>query len=240
MMKVAHELGAADYTATFRTLPKMREISELKGQVEADMRKAATRDDKPLYPGRVVRSVRDVFPRETTVAVDVGGRAHAFGGVFPYFSVYEPRSVIPCTSFGCMGYAASAAPVAKIVYPDRPAVAFCGDGSFGMIMNVLPAAAENHLPVTWCVLDNGCLSSIKGMEEGMFGHCFASTFTVCPDFAAIARACECYGEKVDEPDEIEPALGRALEANNKGMPAVLDFRTSSEEPEAASEYFRSL
>jgi acetolactate synthase-1/2/3 large subunit len=240
MMKVARELGGPDYRATFRTLPKMREIGELKGQVEADVRKAATRDDKPLYPGRVVRTTRDVFPRETTVAVDIGCLAQAMGGAFPYFSVYEPRSIIPCTSFYCMGYAASAAPVAKLVYPERPAVAFCGDGSFGMIMNVLPAAAENHLPVTWCVLDDGCLGSIKFMQEGMFNHCFSTAFTVRPDFAAIAKACECYGEKVEEPDQIKPALGRALEANNKGMPAVLDFRTSSEGPEAALEYFGSL
>ncbi len=240
MIETARQLGAPDYSATFRTLPKMREITELKGQVEADVKKAAARNDKPLYPGRVVRTARDVFPRETSTAIDIGCLAQAMGGAFPYFSIYEPRSVIPCTSFYCMGYAASAAPAARVAYPDRPVIAFCGDGSFGMITNVLPAASENNLPVTWCVLDDGCLGSIKFMEEGMFGHCYATQFAVRPEFADIAKACGCYGEKVEEPNEIEPALRRALEANTKGIPAVLDFRTSSEGPEAAMEYFGSL
>jgi acetolactate synthase-1/2/3 large subunit len=207
--------------------------------VEADAKQEMGKNQKPLYPARVVREAREIFPRETSVAVDVGCLAQALGGALPYFSVYEPRSIIPCTSFYCMGYAASAAPVAKLVYPNRPAIAFCGDGSFQMIMSVLSAAAENHLPVTWCVLDDGCLGSIKVMEEAMFDHCFATAFTVRPDFATIAQACECYGEKVEEPDQIRVALGKALEANNKGIPAVLDFRVSSEGPPAATEYFSS-
>jgi acetolactate synthase-1/2/3 large subunit len=229
-----------DFRTGFRDLSRIREIAELKGQVEEDMRRAAARNDKPLYPGRVVRTARDVFPRDATAAVDIGCLAQAMGGAFPYFSIYEPRSIIPCTSFYCMGYAASAAPMAKLIYPDRPAVAFCGDGSFQMIMNVLPAAAENHLPVTWCILDDGCLGSIKRQQQGMFNTCFQTAFTVRPEFAAIAKACQCYGEKVEDPDEVGPALDRALEANNKGLPAVLDFRVIAEGPEAAIEYFDSL
>jgi acetolactate synthase I/II/III large subunit len=240
MMAAAKAKNGPDFRTSFRDLPRIREITELKGQVEADMVRAAARNDKPLYPGRVVRTARDVFPRDTTAAVDIGCLAQAMGGAFPYFSIYEPRSIIPCTSFYCMGYAASAAPVAKLVYPHRPAVAFCGDGSFQMIMSVLSCAAENRLPVTWCILDDGCLGSIKGMQEGMFNTCFETAFTVQPDFATIAKACQCYGEKVEEPDQIQPALARALDANNKGTPAVLDFRTSSEGPEAAFEYFGSL
>ena len=64
------------------------------------------------------------------------------------------------SSFYGMGFASAGLPVAKLVHPDRPAVGFVGDGSFQMIMNVLPTAVEHKLPVTWCVLNDGALGSI--------------------------------------------------------------------------------
>jgi acetolactate synthase-1/2/3 large subunit len=140
-----------------------------------------------------------------------------------------------------MGFAASAVPVARLVYPERPAIAICGDGSFQMITNVLPVAAEYNLPVTWCVLDDQCLGSIKGMQETISpGPPFEVSFRVQPDFPLIARACGCYGEKIEEPDQIKSALNRAMDANKKGIPAVLDFIVRGHGPEAAYEYFSTF
>ena len=50
-----------------------------------------------------------------------------------------------------------------------------------------------------------------------------SDFKVQPDFAKIARACECYGEQIADPEDVDRAVARALAANEKGIPAVLDF-----------------
>lgn len=46
--------------------------------------------------------------------------------------------------------------------------------------------------------------------------------------AGLARASGCHGERVEVPEEIEPALARALKANNEGKPAVVDVRVSRE------------
>jgi len=54
------------------------------------------------------------------------------------FPVHLPRSLIVPSSFYGMGFAASALPVARQVYPERAAVGFVGDGSFQMMMHVLP------------------------------------------------------------------------------------------------------
>gem|GEM_PF-6736791 len=51
----------------------------------------------------------------------------------------------------------------------------------------------------------------------------AVDFDVQPDFVQIAKANRCYGEKVQQPEEIRPALERALGANSRGVPAVLEF-----------------
>jgi acetolactate synthase-1/2/3 large subunit len=140
-----------------------------------------------------------------------------------------------------MGFIASVLPAAKLVYPDRPAVAFCGDGSFQMIMDILPVAAEHNLPVTWCILNNRSLGSIKDIQEEAFrGRVIGTAFEVQPDFALIAEACCCFGEKVEDPEQIRPAINRALEANRRGIPAVLDFIVSGERPKATYEFAAAM
>jgi len=94
-------------------------------------------NEKPMSADRVVREIREVFPREATAAVDIGCLAQGLGGSSLYFKVYDPgRSSLARVS--TQWFCASAIPVARLVYPERPAIAMCGDGSFQMVMNVLP------------------------------------------------------------------------------------------------------
>ncbi len=218
--------------------PRVIEVIDGVAGIDASADAALADDRVPLNPLRVIRTARQVFPRETTVATDVGCLAEHIAGAFPYFRVFEPRSFIAPSSFYGMGFATSAAPVAKIVYPDRPALCFCGDGSFQMVLPVLPAATENHLPVTWCVLDDQALGSIRDLQEfRLHERYLATSFEYQPDFAAVAAGCGCYGEQVTAPDAIEPALRRALAANVAGQPAVLDFRVAPDRMEQSREHF---
>ena len=238
MLTAVRQLNGPDYGTDFGDLPRIKAVTELKKQVEAGVSQDRTSTAIPLSPMRVVREIRDYFPRETTVAVDVGNRAQALGGAFPYCNIYEPRSIIPCTSFYGMGYAAAAAPVAKLVYPDRPAIALCGDGSFQMVMHILPVAVEYNLPITWCILNDSALGSIQWVQDKLFpNRPFSTAFAFQPDFAGIAKACGCHGEKVTQPDQIKAAAHRAMDANNRGIPAVLDFVIASTGPAATEEYF---
>ena len=199
------------------------------------MAAVARSDERPMNAIRVVTEVRKAFPRETTAAIDVGCLAQALGGAYPYFKVYEPRSCIPCTSFYSMGFATAGPPVAKLVYPERPAVGFCGDGSFQMVMDVMLVAREHRLPVTWCILDNQSLGSIRDSQDRVYdGRCIGTVFEVLPDFVKIAEGCRCYGERVEDPEQIGEALRRAMDANKKGIPALLDFVVSRKEPQGAA------
>jgi acetolactate synthase I/II/III large subunit len=217
---------------------RLTDLARDKEKLEAEVSRMAASEQRPIHPMRVIRAVRDVFPRESHVAIDVGVLAQGMGGAFPYFKVFGPRSCIVPSSFYGMGFAASALPAAKLVHPDRPAVGFVGDGSFQMVMNVLPTAAEHALPVTWCILDDGALGSIwDGQRAGFGNRIIATTFDVRPDFALIAQACACHGERVDDPTEVVPALRRALEANARGVPAVIDFIVARERVAGSVDFF---
>ena len=217
---------------------RLEELARDRAKLEDEVAGMVGSGQRPIHPMRVIGTVREVFPRDATVAIDVGVLAQGMGGAFPYFKVYEPRSCIVPSSFYGMGFASSALPAAKLVYPDRPAVGFVGDGSFQMIMNVLPTAAEHKLPVTWCVLNDGALGSIlDGQRNGFGNRIIATTFETQPDFARIAEACQCHGERVDDPAEVRPALERARDANARGVPAVIDFIVARERLAGSVEFF---
>jgi acetolactate synthase-1/2/3 large subunit len=220
------------------TRDRLAKIEIERAKLRDDSMAAAASEQKPLHPLRPIRIAREVFPRDSVVSIDVGVLAQGMAGAFPNFDLYEPRTTIVPSSFYGMGFTAAALPVAKLVYPDRPALGFVGDGSFQMIMNVLPTAAEHGLPVTWCVLNDQALGSIWDGQRNVFKSRFiGTTFDVQPDFAQVARACGCHGERVENAVDVEPALRRALEANRRGQPAVIDFLVAKERLEASTEFF---
>ena len=118
---------------------------------------------------------------------------------------------------GPMGYAVPAAMGAKVAFPDRAAVAVCGDGGFVMAMNGLLSAREHKLPIIVCVMNNSALGWILH-GAGPFAAEFEPT-----DHAAIAQAMGCQGIRVTEPDAFIPALEEALRSD---LPTVIDVITS--------------
>ena len=229
LLAALREQGAGVPEGRWAETERVREVSSELAAIEAEAEQLAVGDERPLSPLRVLRAIRETFPRETTVAIDVGCIAQHIAGATPYFKVFEPRSLIVPSSFYGMGFAAAALPAARLVYPSRPAVGFVGDGSFQMVMNVLPVAAEYRLGVTWCIFDDRALGSIRDIQQYRFGERYLGTdFDVQPDFARIAEACGCRGERIEDPADVDGAVSRALEANDAGVPAVLDFIVARE------------
>jgi acetolactate synthase I/II/III large subunit len=218
--------------------PRVTEIAAEIDALEADADQLAAGAAEPMHPLRPIRAVQAALPRDATLAVDVGCLAQHIGGAMPYTKVYEPRTTIVPSSFYGMGFAASALPVARLVRPGRPAVCFVGDGSFQMVMNVLPVAAEHRLGVTWVVLDDGALGSIRDIQQYRFGdRILATDFGFEPDLARLAQACGCHGRHVTDPAEVDDAIAQALAANERGVPAVLDFVVARERLQGTLEHY---
>ena len=215
------EMGTArDWRREPRTLALREQLDAL----EAEVQDIIARNDKPLHTVQIIRSAQRVFSRDAIYGLDIGCLAEQLPGSPTFLKLHEPRTLLAPSSLYGMSDAAAGLPVARIVHPERPCVGFVGDGSFQMMLDVLPMAAEYRLGVTWCILNDNALGSIWDLQNSRFEKRFLATeFTFQPDFAMLARACGCYGERIVEPASIEPALVRAREANAKGEPAVLDF-----------------
>jgi acetolactate synthase I/II/III large subunit len=230
--------GAAGRSNDAGARQRINDLERARAELESEIAVMVASGARPIHPMRVLRKIRDAFPRDATVGIDVGVLAQGMGGAYPYFKIYQPRATIVPSSFYGTGFVASAFPVARLVYPDRPAVCLVGDGSFQMVMNILPVAAELKLGVTWCILNDGALGSIRDIQTQYFSeHYIGTEFALDLDFARLAQACGCHGERIEDPRDIEKALQRAMAANAAGKPAVLDFVVATERLKGSVEFF---
>ena len=206
-----------------RQNPRMAKLLKAKDAYEARVKKECLGDSSiPLKTKRIVRELYEVFGRNA-ILVNENGSQDLWSYYWPYYKV---RSINSCVAPGeqtCMGGGCSAAIGAKLAMPDRDVVCTTGDGAFQMFMKELATAAQHKAPVTYVILNNFSLGWIKFAQRNRGDRFISTDYKVQPDFVQIARANQCYGERVEKPQDIRDALGRALKATRKGVPAVLDF-----------------
>src|SRR6266542_1779965 len=137
-------------------------------------------------------------------------------------------------SYGGLGTGLGSALGVKAAAPDRPVIALIGDGAF----NYNPALAargfaqEHRMPILIVMVNNSRYLSQKSGIPQHYPDGFAvkskpfvgTSIAPSPDYAAVARAFDGYGEKVETPDQVRPALLRGLAALAKGQLALLDMR----------------
>ncbi len=109
---------------------------------------------------------------------------------------------------------------ARAARPEGRVFVVAGDGGFGHCWSELETARRMHLPVVLLVLNNGILGYQLHAEHVHYGvHSDACRFGPV-DHAAIARACGCHAETVNRPEEVGPALQRAVAS---GQMALIDL-----------------
>lgn len=176
-------------------------------------------ESSPILPQRAIKELQQAVPAETIVTCDAGEN-RLF--MLHYFQTRAPGTFLQPAASGGMGYAIPAAMAAKVVHPDRPAVAVCGDGGFAMVMNGLMTAIEQDLPIIVMLLNN---RSLGWVLHGQGERPIASSFAAF-DHAAIAEAIGCRGIRVESPDELAPAFEAALAERR---PTVVEVMISGEE-----------
>ncbi len=105
---------------------------------------------------------RAVLPRDTIATCDAGASRLL---VVQKWESYGPREFLTSNGLGSMGYAVPGALAARLVYPDRPVVAFTGDGGFLMTVAELQTAQREDLPIIVLVFDDREIGLIRVKQE---------------------------------------------------------------------------
>ncbi len=178
----------------------------------------------PATQARVMKELRAVLNRDAIVTSGAGLVQAAVRQSFP---VYEPRTHITSGGFSSMGFTVPAALGAQLAFPGRQVVGCAGDGDFMQTMQEMAVAAMYNLPVLFVVLNNSGFGSIKGGQTGNFGRTNVVDFEhrdgslYSPNFCQTGEAFGLHAQRITAPDEVQPAVRRALATNGPALIEVL-------------------
>ena len=182
-------------------------------------------DPKQMTPHRVLRELRRALPEETIIVCDPGTPTPYLAAEFELSRA--GRYVIDPRAHGGLGYAIPGVVGARLAKPDVPIVCLCGDGSFAMSTGDLATITRAGGPTILILFNNGCYGWIKALQKlHHAGRYFSVDFTEPLNYQQIAAGFGLRVLPVNTPDDIAPAIQRAL---NHGAPCFIELVTPSEE-----------
>jgi acetolactate synthase-1/2/3 large subunit len=115
---------------------------------------------------------------------------------------------------------------ARAARPDEPVFVFTGDGAFGLSAIELDTAARHGLSVVVVVVNNGGWGDVRHEQRMLYGReADEGAKLSSMRYDLLAEAVGGHGERVTAPEEVRPALERALKATEQDVPAVVDAVT---------------
>ena len=185
-------------------------------------------DKLPMKPHRLIYEILDFIPDDTQLVID-GGDIFVFSLDLISLKPYPPRSFFRSVSMGHLGIGIPYAIGVQMAKPDKLVVCITGDGSFMFNIQELETAVRLNLPIITIIGNNCAWGMIKSNQKLNFGKRYCDVDFPPIDYSEIARGFGCYAEKIDKPEDIKPALKRAI---NSKKPAVLDVDIAFETPAA--------
>ncbi len=179
-----------------------------------------------LHPRQVLRELEKAMPPRVMVSTDIGN-INAVSNSYLRFN--EPRSFFAPMSFGNCGYSLPTMIGAKLAAPDRPAVAYAGDGAWAMSMVEIMTAVRHDIPVTAVVFHNRQWGAEKKNQVDFYNRRFVAGELESESFAGIARSMGAEGIVVDKLEDVGPALKKAIDAQmNQRKTTVIEIMCTRE------------
>ena len=182
-----------------------------------------------LHPRQVLRELESAMPKDVMVSTDIGNInsvAHS------YLRFERPRSFFAPMSFGNCGYALPTMIGAKAAAPERPGIAYSGDGAWAMSMVEVLTAVRHNIPTTAVVFHNRQWGAEKKNQVEFYGRRFVAgelNDDGKESFADMARSMGAEGVTIDQLDDVGGALKKAVDAQmNDGKTTVIEVMCTRE------------
>ncbi|MFZ9254738.1 MAG: sulfoacetaldehyde acetyltransferase, partial [Hylemonella sp.] len=179
-----------------------------------------------LHPRQVLRELEKAMPPRAMVSTDIGN-INAVSNSYLRFD--EPRSFFAPMSYGNCGYSLPTMIGAKLACPDRPAIAYAGDGAWAMSMVEIMTAVRHNIPVTAVVFHNRQWGAEKKNQVDFYNRRFVAGELESPSFAGIAQSMGAEGIVVDDIEQVGAALKKAIDLQmNQKKTCVIEIMCTRE------------
>jgi pyruvate oxidase len=209
LLNLVKEREDNDYREEMRQL-KLDWIKLLEKEIETEK--------TPIRPQYIIKTLNQQLDDDAIITLDVGENAWWFGR---NFWMTKKQKVLLSGYLGSMGFGLPAAIAAQIAYPRRQVACITGDGGFAMVMGDFMTAVKYKIPIKIFLLNNKQLGMIM-QEQKVENYTNWQTELHNCDFTSYAEACGGLGIKVENPEELPEAVGKALASNE---PVIVDINT---------------
>jgi acetolactate synthase-1/2/3 large subunit len=177
-------------------------FDKVKAAEEKELPRGCNDERFPMYPQRIVSDVRKAMPDNGIIALDNGVYKIWFAR---NYKARKSNTVLLDNALATMGAGLPSAMAAKLVYPDRPVIAICGDGGFMMNSQELETAIRLKQHLIILVLRDDAYGMIKWKQAHMqfdeFGLDYGN-----PDFVKYIEAYGGKGHRIKAAKELLPLI----------------------------------
>jgi sulfoacetaldehyde acetyltransferase len=184
-----------------------------------------SKGSKYMHPRQVLRELERALPADAMVSTDIGNICQIANS---YLKFEQPRSMFGAMMFGNCGYAFPAMIGCKVGAPERTAIAYVGDGAWGMSFGEILTCVREKIPVTAVVFNNEQWGAEKKNHVDFYSNRFLGVNLENPSFAAVGKAMGAEGVRVDRLGDVGAALRDACNAQKEGKTTVVELMCTRE------------
>lgn len=211
-------------TSKERTAAVTEEVRAVKAEWLEQWKPKLTSDEVPMTPYRVIWDLlHTVDVKNTIITHDAGSPRDQMS---PFWQSVAPLTYIGWGKTTQLGYGLGLAMGAKLAKPDALCVNVWGDAAIGFTGMDFETAVRERIPIL-SVLFNNFSMAIEIPIMPVSTEKFRST-DISGNYADMAKAFGGYGERVETPNQIIPAIQRGIQKTQEGVPALLEFITAKE------------
>ena len=177
-----------------------------------------------IMPQQVIESIDRMAKGEAIVVTDVGQQQM---WAAQYIRHRHPRRFLTSGGMGTMGFGIPAAIGAALARPELKTIAICGDGGAQMTFEEVVVAVEHKLPVTFVIINNGCLGMVRQWQELFYGKRYSQTIfkqkdaRYLPDFVKLAEAHGAKAFRVIDPAKLDATMKKAINCKETALVEVI-------------------
>jgi acetolactate synthase-1/2/3 large subunit len=217
---------AADFT--WKDLPWIEELRAVSA-TQAAWAEDLARPDAPMHALFVHKTLKTMLRPDDCLVFDGGDFCH-FGR--SYLPALRPKRWLYHSSLGMLGSSLPTALAAKLAYPDSRVIMLTGDGGFGFNGMEFDTAVRHKLNVVAILGNDSAWGIDRQIQLGLYGRSVA-TDLLQTRYERVVQGLGGYGEFVERPEDLAPALQRAFAADRPALLNVVVQRAISPRAEAA-------
>lgn len=180
---------------------------------------------KYMHPRQMLRELEKAMPEDAMVSTDIGNICQIANS---YLKFNRARSMFGAMMFGNCGYAFPTMIGCKVGAPGRTAVAYVGDGAWGMSFGEILTCVREKIPVTAVVFNNQQWGAEKKNHVDFYSNRFLGVNLENPSFAGIAKAMGAEGIVVDKVSDAGEAFRAACRAQKDGKTTIVEMMCTRE------------